>query len=433
MECRSKVVWSEGMLLRQQHFQQQEKYLIERIKQSSVKVLPDNYGFTLIELDQQLLPLKRFSLMSAEGIFPDGTPFVLGNQAAAAIEPLTITEGVLDITIYLCLPLESQILPRYKSEVYQIQDENDTSPAKADIVMGKLNLQFKTSEDDLSQFTLLPVAKVKYCNGKEGVVLEDKFIAPALELSAIVELKRNIEELAGLLGQRIKILADRVATPSKLYVADLKEWLLLQTLNRHHLIWKQAVTRLQQHPIYFYNLAIQLIGELATFTQEKKYCDMEINYKQHNLYETFFPIFQMLRQQLNQAIEQNAFAVTLEKTPQGWWQSIVLSSEVFDTCQLVIAAKADLPYEELQERFLTQVKVCSADQIFALLHSQLPGLPLEVMLTIPPTIPYHAGYLYFTVADQSELWQDIKKFGQLAIHATSQIPQLDLNCWMIKR
>ena len=53
----SKVIWSEGMFLRPQHFQQQERYMASLLESRSAPLSPYPWGFAEIKLDDPLLAL----------------------------------------------------------------------------------------------------------------------------------------------------------------------------------------------------------------------------------------------------------------------------------------------------------------------------------------------------------------------------------------
>ncbi len=71
----NKVVWSEGMFLSPQHFQQQERYVEHFTREFAGQISPNAYGLTSLELDRSMLNIGKVSVRRAKGIFPDGTPF----------------------------------------------------------------------------------------------------------------------------------------------------------------------------------------------------------------------------------------------------------------------------------------------------------------------------------------------------------------------
>src|ERR1035438_9114788 len=75
MSDRNRVAWTEGLFLRPQHFQQLERFVEKLIADSSEFSVPYGYGFAKLEIDQELSKLGKVAVASAQGIFPDGTPF----------------------------------------------------------------------------------------------------------------------------------------------------------------------------------------------------------------------------------------------------------------------------------------------------------------------------------------------------------------------
>ena len=106
MDTYKKVVWSEGMFLRPQHFQQQERYL-ELMRHQRAQA-PAHYfwGFRRLQLDTASLAQGIIAIQEAEGIFPDGTPFSFSSSADAPAS-LSVQEGVADQIVYLALPLQN--------------------------------------------------------------------------------------------------------------------------------------------------------------------------------------------------------------------------------------------------------------------------------------------------------------------------------------
>ena len=104
MSSDNKVVWSEGMFLSPQHFQQHDRY-IERYVESRCSAFGmQAWGVHDFTIDAQLLSLGKVSLLSAHGVFPDGTPFNLPESD----EPppvLDVPENTYQSVVYLALPV----------------------------------------------------------------------------------------------------------------------------------------------------------------------------------------------------------------------------------------------------------------------------------------------------------------------------------------
>ena len=61
----------------------------------------------------------------------------------------------------------------------------------------------------------------------------------------------------------------------------------------------------------------------------------------------------------------------------------------------ILAARADVPAEELRRRFPAQLKIGPVEKIRDLVNLQLPGVPVHAVPVAPRQIPYHAGFVYF--------------------------------------
>ena len=85
MVWHDKVVWQEGMFLRAQHFQQQDRHVEHLLQARAAPLRPHPWGLTEIALDRDLLAADRFALASAAGVMEDGTPFDIPGTADAPV------------------------------------------------------------------------------------------------------------------------------------------------------------------------------------------------------------------------------------------------------------------------------------------------------------------------------------------------------------
>jgi type VI secretion system protein ImpJ len=74
----NRVVWSEGMYLRPQHFQQLERYVEQYVTRRAAGLQGAYWGWLNLEIDRDAYALGRVSLLGGAGVLPDGTPFSFG-------------------------------------------------------------------------------------------------------------------------------------------------------------------------------------------------------------------------------------------------------------------------------------------------------------------------------------------------------------------
>ncbi|HRO16315.1 MAG TPA: type VI secretion system baseplate subunit TssK, partial [Paracoccus sp. (in: a-proteobacteria)] len=71
----SRVVWSEGLFLRPQHFQQQDRHAGAGLRMLLRARPRQAWGFVALRLDAAALDAGQVGVAEAEGILPDGTAF----------------------------------------------------------------------------------------------------------------------------------------------------------------------------------------------------------------------------------------------------------------------------------------------------------------------------------------------------------------------
>jgi type VI secretion system protein ImpJ len=106
MSWYNKVAWSEGLFLRPQLFQQQERYLEHLAHKRTASLSPFYWGFNQYSIDAESLSLGKLVLASAAGIFSDGTPFDAPGQTVPPA-PLTILPEHLEQVIHLAVPIRT--------------------------------------------------------------------------------------------------------------------------------------------------------------------------------------------------------------------------------------------------------------------------------------------------------------------------------------
>src|SRR5689334_22600889 len=104
MSWYNKVTWSEGLFLRPQLFQQQERYSEYFAHKRAAPLSPFFFGFSHYAIDTEALALGKVIVKSASGVFADGTPFdTPGTTPPPA--PLTVRAEHLDQVIHLAVPI----------------------------------------------------------------------------------------------------------------------------------------------------------------------------------------------------------------------------------------------------------------------------------------------------------------------------------------
>lgn len=440
----SRVIWSEGMFLRPQHFQQQDRFIENLVNGRCRALRSHDWGFAGVKIDRHQLAIGKLGLIAASGIFPDGTPFSLPEDDDLP-RPLDVPEDVKNSVVYLVLPLRRVDLPevdsdasedklaRYRLGEREARDYSSGNDGQAPLQVGKLRTRLMLERQERAGYVCLGVARVIEVRADKTVILDDQFIPPALNCFGAGLLGDFLKELHGMLHTRGEALAGRVIDSGRGGVAEIADFLLLQLINRFEPLFEHLANTAALHPEGFFQVGLQLAGELSTFYRPGKRPLSFPVYNHDDLQGAFAPLMGELRQLLSMVLEQNAIQIPLSAPKFGVYAAKRPDLNLLEGAAFVLAVNAQVPPEMLRIHFPPQVKIGPVEDIQQLVRSALPGISIHALPVAPRQIPYHAGFSYFELNKQSELWKKMASSGGFAIHIGGNFPGLDLEFWAIKK
>jgi type VI secretion system protein ImpJ len=444
MSSHNRVIWSEGLFLQPQHFQQQERYVERYVETRCRSLVPHAWGFTEIEFERDLLSIGKAALRRLSGVFPDGTPFQLPDDDPLP-PPLEIGGDVRGQILYLAVPLRrageleavrdaaADDLARH--EVRQVPTADATAVGGGDPAMlevGALRTRLLLAKDVTDAYACVPLALVVECRADRQIVLDDQFIPTVLHVRAATRLSAFTSELLGLLHQRGEALAGRVAATGRGGAAEFADFLMLQAINRYEPLVAHCADGGNVHPESLFRLCVSAAGELATFTTTSKRPPKATPYRHDRLRESFDPVIMSLRESLSKVLTQAAISIPIEPKKFGISVAIVTDRSLYGSAVFILAARADIPSEELRRRFPAQLKIGPVEKITDLVRLQLPGVPVHPVPVAPRQIPYHAGFAYFELDQTDPLWEQLQNSGGVAMHVAGEFPGLAMEFWAIR-
>lgn len=443
MSRNSRVVWSEGMFLRPQHYQQYTRYW-ENYIDSRLECLGGfSWGFVEITLDQKLLALGKIAIQTARGDFPDGTPF---NIPADDEQPLAvdIPDTVKNSIVYLALPLRrvgvseldreqgSDGLARNTPREVDVDDDSTIGGGTATLQLSSLRTRIKLESEHLDDYVCLPITKIVEVRAEGSIILDESFIPSVSTVRATPRLSDFLTELYGLLEHRAQALASRLTVADRGGAAEIQDFLLLLTVNRYLPLIRHFTQLKMLHPESLFQLLIMMLGEMATFMKPDKRVEELPVYNHDKLRECFDPVINQLRQTLSMVIEQNAVSIPLQERRFGIRVAILADKSLLENAEFVLAAAADSPSEDIRQHLPRQITIGATEEIRQLVNAQMPGIRVRPMPVAPRQVPYHSGFVYFELERTGELWEKLKQSGGLAIHLSGDYPSLKLELWAIR-
>lgn len=445
MSGNDKVIWTEGMFLQPQHFQQHDRYLECLIDGRIASCFGYGWGYTSLEIDAAALTLGKVRIAAARGVFPDGTPFDFPNEDPAPI-PVDIDASCRDELIVLALPLrrintndvlldssQQDELARYSAGEGEIKDSSSTSNNSTTVQLGRLRLRLMRARDLTAAYTTLGVVQVVERRADNHVLLRKAYIPPTLKVHSDPVLAGYARELHGLLHQRGETLATRVSHPGRGGVSDIADFLMLQTINRYQPLFGHYAKHSLLHPERLYASCLQLAGELATFSRDERRPQEYPEYQHDALELCFLPLITDVRRSFSMELKVNALPIELQERSHGVRTAMIHDPELLKSASFVLAVHAQMAEELLRTRFPTQVKIGPVEAIRNLVNLQLPGIALHALPVAPRQIPFHAGFCYFRLEHGGELWKQLERSGgAIAVHIAGDFPGIEMEFWAIR-
>ncbi len=444
MSAHNKVLWSEGLFLQPHHFQQQDRYFERYVESRCESIAPHAWGFSDVEIDGDLLKLGKIGLRRAAGVFPDGTPLRLPEDNPLPA-PIAVESAARDQVVYLAVPVRradaadidrsgasTDLLARHHVQEWEARDCASASSERATLEVGALRTRLLLASERTDAYACIPLARIAERRSDAQVVLEDAFIPSVTRVQAARRLGAFAARLAGKLHQQGEALAARAAATAKSAAAQIEDYLTLQVINRYEPLVAHFHESGAHHPEALYRVCLEMAGELATFTLPSKRPPVLPPYRHDRLRESFEPLMELLEAELSVFREPNALRIPIEPREFGISVATVADPALFSTAVFVLAAKADVPAEDLRRRFPAQLKVGPAEKIGNLVTLALAGVPVVAMPVAPRQVPFHAGYAYFELDQSDPLWQDLETSGGVGLHVAGLFPGLEMEFWAIR-
>jgi len=224
----AKPIWTEGLLLSQHHFQQQDRYheglLADRIQALAQYA----WGITGLELEERALSSGQVKIRRLSAIWPDGASLVVGEGSGEPAPPPRSFESAfapearkLEVFVGLAHESASALLEdklknigarRFVRESHDVADLN-TGGSLQGIEYARPNLRIFFGAELQDGFSTIRIAElVRQANGQ--VIVRDNYVPPVLHISAAAFLTNGLQRVLAAekksqsdLGPRVEVIA----------------------------------------------------------------------------------------------------------------------------------------------------------------------------------------------------------------------------------
>ncbi|MBX3570552.1 MAG: type VI secretion system baseplate subunit TssK [Rhizobiaceae bacterium] len=438
MSWYSKVAWSEGLFLRQHHFQQNDRYF-ERLLENRVRLLGAYpWGFAQVEIDRDLSQQNKFALRRASGVFQDGTPFDMPGSSPLPA-PIDVPAGADRQTVWLIMPAavvngreidmaEGTSGSRYVRDLETIVDSSSGMHVEQEIEVAHPRAAFEIRKTAKPGFHCLKVARILEVRDKT-IVFDETFAPPVLATQAHPVVAGWIERVIGWMDTRLETLSRYAADPSSGGGLQTFDYFTLQLLNREINVVKHMRASQFVHPVEFYKELLRIAGELWTFSP-KRLAPEYAEYDQDALDTTFEPVLSDIQRLLSLDIGRAIRLNLVEKAPNAF-VATVPDRNLFRNATFVIEVAASKPLSQIQQQFPALCKVGPNTKMNEIVQTHLPGIELVHMPTPPRQIRAISDHVYFYLDKASALWPEFSVASGMGLHFAGDWPGLVLDLWAI--
>ena len=420
------IAWREGLFIRPQHFQQNNYAFATELMQRTLTSGSNKWGLFSLEIDDQLLSMGKISIVSTSGILPDGTYF---NPSDFPVQlTLDVEKQDNGKAIYLALPLlyknedntyfeEQEYLPvRYVAKIERdISNTNIGEDSKADIAFSYPHFMLKKEGDKLDGYAVIQIARIGNVTVNNIVSLDKSFIPTYLHLEESDFLTSQLHELQGMVQYRIERLVEKLAGGS-VEATELRDYLILQILNRTGSRLHYYATQEHIHPSELYLDLVTCIGDLSIFMKKEKSMSEQYTYIHKEQGKCFDKVFTEVKKLLSLVLESKSILIPIDKHNYGVRIALLKDKNVLKDTIFVLAISSNIDANKLKRLLLDNLKVGTVDEIRNLVNHHLPGFGIVPLTTAPREIPYKVNQSYYRITLSSEDKQKLLKTSGLALH-----------------
>lgn len=440
-----RVVWTEGLFLRPQHFQHQQRHIEWLLSERLGAVFEFGWGLRRLEIDESQLRAGKLALRKLEGLLPDGTPFS-APSAECPLPALVAGADVRDCVVHLrafeqrddakAVALDEATaasrMTRYASQPSDAEDEVAGFDGAAELLLARVRLALVLDTELDGTMTSVPIARIRERRPSGELVLDPEFLPPLLDATSHPMVRGWLNELHGAVQQRAVMLAGRLGEAQSKGPADM---LLLQLCNRYRPLLEQWLQAVPLHPYALHQELLKFAGECASFdTASNRLAPAFPPYRHDQLLQVLLPPIEMIRRTMTQVAELTAVQIPIRLRGNGLYSAEIPDPRMFGTGRFVLGASARVDERRLRDALPALVRICGPARLAELTKALVHGIALQALAGTPTEIRWHANFVYFQLDPRSEHWADVQSTRNLALlaHGEREVPGLELELWFIR-
>ena len=442
MNMPSKVLWSEGVTLRPQQFQQQDRYHEARLHRIASAMHPQLWGVHSIAWNREGLADNSLRADAMSLIFQDGEIIDApgADELPEAVDLSTLPLAEDSFTFYAALPLlkgqggNLAGFEKASSGARYGQADRDTADLyteamNADISYLTKRVELLAASAHRGAYVHFPVARLRrVANG--GFEMDPAFVPPSVAIGA-AGLGRLLDKLMQKLKAKLDALYGDQREPSKDVVevrsGDIASFWLLHTISGAYAALGHFANCKALHPERLFEAMLALAGGLMTFSKKYAMADLP-HYNHADPGPGFARLDAIIRDLADTVISSKYFVIHLarEEGKLSHYHGSLGADKIDGQTMLCLAVRADMPALELVAAVPLRFKVGAPDDVKRSVLSALPGVGLTHLPQVPAAIPVRPGTYYFSLENRSQLYDNMLQAQTISIYVPEGLAGLKM-------
>jgi type VI secretion system protein ImpJ len=439
MENNQRVVWSEGMLLTPQIFQQWDQYYDRSLNERLRGLFPFGYGALSLDFDHDGLANGRVTLLGFQGVLPDGLVVKIPDEDMPPQTRL-VTElfsaSVDHVDVFLAVPVEQtdgvnflldgdggSRVARYSSNYIERKDSTTGSNSR-EVLIARKNLRILFSGEPTTDMVVLKIGELLRTQAG-AIALKETYIPPCLWISASPYLLRLLRGLIELLSAQVGSYGNAQRGILEAIGMDLGKYHLVAALTANLPAMQHMSFIEKVHPEILYLTLGRLAGALTMLAGPLEEPEM-LSYRHDNLTATFEELDHRIRSVVDRFQPTHYLTIGLEASGDNVWIGRVPESRLFASAQFFLVATGDLSEDQIRQQVPQFIRIGSPTKLKEIVAAAMPGVRLYHTPRPPATLPVRVGQQYFRLDDRGVFWEEIKKSQIIALHVPQSLQSLRL-------
>lgn len=457
-----KVVWHNGMNVDKIHFEQQERYFERNINLKTVAAFANLYGVLDLQISSELLEQGKIALKKISAVAQDGSVFNAPDEDDLP-EPLEVDFASLESSvIVLKIPIDNLVVDvslqnsiansKFKAKraivtskihddasvdaLKELDDEDYLLSSafnqdKESIVLASLKTSLGILGSKTPYEAEIPICKIQNISASKQIKLDDKFIPTCLDISKHTYIRQFLDEMIYTTRQHKETLVSIFkGIDQAKNTLDFTTYLTLNMLKKWNLVFSYLANKQKIHPEYLYEKLTDFQADLLALSSDDNFSDFT-DYKHDDLTSTFTLLINNIRLLFSKIISPKYTMAHVVTNAHGFFDCMFDNAGIVENGELFLAVSSDVGNDYLLKNFKEQCKIHTQSSIKNIVASQLKGLNIEQISTIPTTLPRLNGYVYYKLDKRDKIFEAMRGENIISVYVTNNIKNPDIKMWAV--